>query len=125
MKGIFVNQNGGIPYADLIVQGYKRIETRNRNMLRDLVGGRVAIIKTRRQRQPVIVGYAKIERAEYCPAKWFDGFRSETLIPPGSSYDCRGKGKWFYWMTWPTRCDPYPLPAHAIRHGRSWAKWDE
>ena len=61
MIGIFVNSDGCVPYADAIVGGYKRIETRNRDMLRDLVGKKVAVIRTRRGKNPTIVGYVTID----------------------------------------------------------------
>ena len=123
MYGIFVNENGCVHYADLIVGGYKTIETRNRNMLKALVGERVAIVRTRRGKNPLVVGYADIAGAEFCPASKFEEFRDRTCIPQGSMYDVHGKGKWFYHMANAERCDPYPLPADAARHGRSWCEF--
>ena len=75
MYGIFVNENGCVPYAKAIVEGYKPIETRNRNMLAKCVGHNVAIIRTRRGKKPMIVGYAtiyhsaKMDRREPVPSK--------------------------------------------------------
>ena len=124
MKGIFVRElPGGIPYASAIVHGHKPIETRSRRMLSGCVGDRVAVIRTGRG-SPVVVGYVKIVRESFCPADRFESFRDLTLIPPGSKFDCRGRGKWFYWLSRPEWCKPYPLPAGAIRHGRSWAEWE-
>ena len=125
MYGIFVNENGCVHYADLIVDGYKTIETRNRNMLKDLTHTRVAIVKTRRNKKPMVVGYADIGEAYFCPVERFndDDVRNKTLIPEGSMYDCHGKGKWFYDLWNAERCDPYPLPADAVRHGRSWCEF--
>ena len=92
-------------------------------MLSALVGERVAIIRTRRGKAPTIVGYADITRWEFCPWTLFEMYRDETLIPPGSKYDIRGKGKYFYLMANPETCEPYPLPKDAIRHGRSWCEF--
>ncbi len=123
MYGIFVNQNGGVPYADAIVSGVKTIETRNRNMLKSLIGERVAVVRTRRNSKPTVVGYVDIGDAYFCPAEEFDKFRDMTLVPPGSYYDVRGRGKWFYDLWNAEQCDPYPLPADAIRHGLSWCEF--
>jgi len=123
MFGIFVNENGGIPYASAIAMGVKPIETRSRNMLGSLVGQRVAVIRTRRGKRPTIVGYADIVKAEFCPASEFDRYRIDTLIPEGSAYDVKGAGKWFYYMANPAICLPHELPADAIRHGRSYCEF--
>lgn len=123
MYGIFVNENGKVPYAQAIVQGYKPIETRSRNMLKQLVGERVAIIRTKRGKKPTIVGYADITRWEFCPCTLFEMYRDLTLIPPGSAYDIKGRGKYFYHMENAEECEPYELPQNAVRHGRSYAEF--
>lgn len=123
MYGIFVNEDGGVPYAAAIVQGLKTVETRNRNMLKRLVGERVAVIRTRRNSRPTIVGYVDIVRDEFCPVTLFEMYRDETLIPPGSSRDVRGRGKWFYRLANAEQADPCPLPSNAVRHGRSWCEF--
>lgn len=124
MKGIFVNENGGIPYAQAIVRGVKPIETRNKNMLSALVGERVAIIRTHRNKAPLVLGYATILWAEHCSKEYMDAIRSITLIPEGSEHDAGKSGKWCYYMADPVACDPFPLPFSAIRHGRSWCEFD-
>lgn len=123
MYGIFVNENGGVPYAQAIVQGYKNIETRSRNTLKNLVGKRVAIIRTKRNKKPTIVGYARIREATFHTPEALDYLRDLTCIPVGSKYDCHGKGKWCYIMTEAEQCEPYELPSDAIRHGRSYAEF--
>ena len=130
MYGIFVNSDGCVPYADAIVDGYKTIETRTRNMLWHLDGKRVAIVKTRRGKNPTIVGYVTVSGWELCrlkPHGMCNGncpYRDKTLIPEGSKYDCHGKGKWFYHLENPQRCEPYPLSKDAVRHGRSWCEFN-
>ena len=124
MYGIFVNSDGWIPYADAIVDGVKPIETRSKDMLSWLVGQRVAIIRTRRGKNPTVIGYADIKCKAFCDSKTFENYREYTLIPPGSRYDCNGKGKWFYYMANAERCLAYPLPKNAVRHGRSWCEFD-
>lgn len=125
MEGIFVNENGCIKYAQLIVSGIKTIETRNRNMLKCLVGKRVAIVRTRRGKLPMVVGYVDIVDAAFCPYRLYDEYRDQTLVPVGSKYDVHGNGKWFYFLENAEKCDPFPLPQAAIRHGLSWCEYDD
>lgn len=123
MKGIFVNENGRVPYAQAIAQGYKPIETRSRDMLRDLVGERVAVVRTKRGKAPTVLGYVDIVAKEFCPAEDFDLYREQTLIPTGSKYDVNGRGKWMYHLANAERVNSFPLPADAVRHGRSWCEF--
>lgn len=123
MKGIFIHDTRGVPYALAIAQGYKTIETRSRNMLAACVGETVSIIRTRSGHKPDIIGFVDITRAEFCPAFEFDKFRDQTLIPEGSKFDCHGKGKWFYHLANAEAFFSQPLPENVIRHGRSWCEW--
>lgn len=124
MKGIFVRETRrGVPYAYAITAGIKTIETRSRNMLRQLVGERVEIIRTGKG-PATIVGRATITGAFFCPLDQFDALRDQHLIPPGSCFDATGRGKWCYEMADAETCEPYPLPASALRHGMSWAEWN-
>ena len=85
-------------YADLIVSGDKTIETRTRDMLKRFVGQRVAVIKTHPSRQSEVVGEVTIDRKTFETAQDLDLLRCETLIPYGDKYDCKGGGKWCYWL---------------------------
>lgn len=130
-QGIFVNQLSlsGVKYADLIVDGIKTIETRNKNMLSDLIGLRVAIIRTVRGKKPTVIGYATITSANRYHGKWHDEHRNLTCIPEGSKYDFSDRPgarwtKWCYELSDPERCEPFELPSSAIRHGRSWCEFD-
>lgn len=105
------------------MQGYKTIETRNKNMLSECIGERVAVIRTRNGKNPIVIGYVDIIIATFCGKDEFPLHYDEHLIPPGSKYDVRGKGKWFYWLENPDTCKPYPLPKDAVRHGRSWCEF--
>lgn len=123
MYGVFVNENGCIHYAALIVIGLKPIETRNRNTLKNLVDKRVAIVRTRRNKKPVVVGYVTITSAEFQSKDWLNDNRDKTFIPVGSMYDCTKKGKWCYYLENPETCFPYELPKDAIRHGFSYCEF--
>ena len=122
-QGIFVNEDDGVKYAEAIVNGFKTVETRNKNMLSDVVGLRVAIIRTKRGKSPTIIGYADVTSAFRLNGKWLDGNRDKTLIPKGSKYDTGEWAKWCYFLENAEPCEPYPLPASAIRHGRSWCEF--
>ena len=123
MYGIFVNERGCMRYAYYLARGIKTIETRSKNMLGSLVGKRVAIIRTRQGLAPLVVGYADIVRSAFCKAEDFDKYFDQHLVQPGSMYDCHGRGKWFYYMENAEACEPFPLPADAVRHGRSWCEF--
>ena len=124
MKGIFVNSNGCIPYAKAIVKGIKPIETRNKNMLASCIGHTVAVIETRRGKNPTVVGYVDIVFAELKSGEWLDAHRDLTLIPKGSAYDNHGRAKWCYFLDNFRECKlPYSLPTNAVRHGRSWCEF--
>ena len=92
-------------------------------MLKNLIGKRVAIIRTCRGKNPVIVGYVTIDKAWFCPAYDFDKYRDKTMIPAGSAYDCNTRGKWFYELSNPEECPAYDLPQNAVRHGRSYCEF--
>lgn len=121
MYGIFVNEDGGIHYANAIVLGYKTIETRSRNMLRQLVGERVAVVRTRRNKNPMVVGYVTIKSGLWYGNGLLEYVRDKTLIPVGSKYD--KQNGWGYHLEDPAACIPYPLPVDAVRHGRSWCEF--
>lgn len=123
MYGIFVNADGSVDYADAIVSRKKKVETRKRNMLKPLYGKRVAIVKTKRNTKPTVVGYATITCMFHYPKEYLDNIRDHTLIPEGSRYDSDENGKWCYWMSWAEKCKPFLLPADAVRHGRSWCEF--
>lgn len=125
MKAMLINENGCIPYAHAIASRIKLVETRNKNMLSKLVGERVAIVRTRRGKSPSVVGFCTIYRATHESQRIMnsDYMRNLTLIPEGSRYDSGKAGKWCYWIMDAEPCDPFPLPADAIRHGRSWCEF--
>jgi predicted transcriptional regulator len=130
MKGVFINDDsrvrygwGHLTYVEAIMAGIKTIETRSKNMLRSLVGERVAVVSTGRGRKPMVVGTVYISDAEFIEADIWDMYREDTLIPYGSKYDNKGKGKWGYILEDAQECEAFPLPANAIRHGRSWCEF--
>lgn len=131
MKGFFINEKrvrygwGYLTYPEAIMLGIKTIETRNRNMLRSLVGERVAVVSTKSGRKPLVVGTVYISDAMFISADLWDMYREDTLVPPGSKFDNKGKGKWGYILEDAQECEPYPLPDNAVRHGLSWCEFEE
>ena len=124
MYGIFVNEKKhGVPYAIALVTGYKQAESRNKDMLSGLVGKRVAVIGTGDYDTPTIVGYVTISRKQFCSVEDFKRLYMYHLVPSGSEYDAKGRGKWLYWVEDPEVCRHRPLPASAVRHGRSWCEF--
>ena len=120
-KAIFVN-NRDVPYADLIAAGKKLYETRSRNMLRALIGRRVAVVRTGCG-SPEIIGFVNIDGADYFAHDSFENIRDLTMIPKNSKYDDGGNGKWCYKLSAAHALEtPIPLPKNIIRHGRSWCE---
>jgi len=109
LAAIYVHQTRSTPYADNIVKGKKTIETRTRNTLARFVGQRVLIIRTMAGREPEVVGSVFVSGSAWRSETWLCGMRDQTLIPPGSRFDCKGDGKWCYWLTDAAEYGPFPL----------------
>lgn len=99
MTAIYVHDTRSIPYSIAIASSIKPIETRTRDVFGRFVGQRVLIIRTRDGHPADIVGSAFIARKKFYSAAELEGLRNQTLIPPGSMYDCKQRGKWGYTMT--------------------------
>lgn len=96
------------PYADLVVDGEKKYETRDKPTLNHLIGQEVGVVKTGAK------GKTKAKAIGSCilgePEKvGYDEFRrreSEHLVPQDSDYDCKKDGhKWMYPINKPQRWD--------------------
>lgn len=99
MTGIYVHDTRCTPYSTAIASGIKPIETRTRDVFGWLVGHRVLIIRTRDGHPADVVGSAFVAGKKFYSAAELDTMRNDTLIPPGSMYDCKQRGKWGYTMT--------------------------
>lgn len=120
---IYVHETRATPYATAIASALKPIETRTRDVLGRFVGQKVLIIRTRDGHPADVVGSAVIASKRFYIAQELDAMRDLTLIPPGSKYDCHGRGKWGYTMTDAVLfSSPIPLSAYNVdRKTRSWA----
>lgn len=116
-SAIYVHETRYIPYATAIAAGIKPIETRNRDVLGRLVGENVLIIRTRKGKPADVIGTVTISEKRFYSVSELDNMRDKTLIPPGSKFDCHGKGKWGYTMENPVLWEkPIPLQHFTIEH---------
>lgn len=111
---IYVHNTKAVKYADAIVEGYKTIETRTRDVLGRFVGCRVLIIRTDDNKKPMVIGSVSITYDAYKSAEALDELRDRTLIPPGSKFDCHGCGKWCYFLRHATKFS-HEIPLSELR----------
>lgn len=117
IPAIYVHESRAIPYARAVVQGYKPIETRTRDVLKSFVGHRVLVIRTAAGKPSAVVGAVTVTGKTFLSSSALDDARDLTLIPPGSKYDCRGRGKWCYYLADPEEfSDPIPLDRLNVTH---------
>ena len=102
MLGINVNSKGK-PYADLIIDGLKLMESRDSDSLRPYVGKRVAIVRTGKGKA-VAIGEATIGEPIIVNVKQFRSFYFQHLVDEGSTFDIKNNGhKYLYPMINPER----------------------
>ena len=96
--GINVRTDGDTNYAELIVSGQKKYETRDKDSLRPYVGERIGIVETG-SGPAKLVGYATVgEPIEVGEAEFADS-RDQHLVPEGSKFDIKpGQSKFLYEM---------------------------
>lgn len=109
------------PYTDWILDGKKQIETRWRPDFRDFVGKRVALLKTGKGKQAMVVGYATVaEEIEYDSVEAFRQDSNKHLVEAGSLYDITkskdGK-KYGYRLSDVERVVPFPAPKGSFKFG--------
>jgi len=103
--GINVRSDSDIDYADLIVDGKKKYESRNTNSLRPYVGKTVGIIRTG-SGPAVAIGQATIGEPIVADEKKFNKLRKKHLVPKGSKFDINSNGtKYLYPIIDPVRWD--------------------
>jgi len=112
--GINVRSDGNIDYADLIVDGKKKLETRNSDSLRPYVGKRVSIVKTGKGRAYAI-GVATVGEPIVADEEEFRKLEKEHLVPAGSKFDIQpGSSKFLYPMLNPKRYERPREVGHGI-----------
>lgn len=107
---MYVHSTKAEPYAELIASGAKTIETRTRDSLRQLVGHRVGIIRTRAGHPAELIGAVRITTSYRTSRDQYEDRRDRTLIPVGSKYDPKGlDGKLCYELADAVQTEPVPL----------------
>jgi len=112
--GINVRTDGDTNYAELIVSGQKKYETRDKDSLRPYVGKRIGIVETG-SGPAKLVGYATVgEPIEVGEAEFADS-RDQHLVPEGSKFDIKpGQSKFLYEMIDPEQL-AQPIDASATK----------
>lgn len=112
--GINVRSDGNIDYADLIVDGEKKFETRNTDSLRPYVGKRVSIVKTG-SGKAYAIGVATLGEPIEADEEEFRKLEKEHLVPAGSKFDIQpGSTKFLYPMLNPKRYERPREVGHGI-----------
>ena len=121
MYGIYINCHL-FPFVAWILSGRKAYETRGRNMLRALIGQRVALIETGKSPAPMVRGFATIASAEQIDYSNITARKAARIL--GTSFDILPGGtKWFYKLTDIQTVEPLPVPDARINHGRAWTEF--
>lgn len=115
MKAINVNDTE-CNYTDLILSGIKTIETRETRSLKSLVGKRVGLISTHKNRKAFLVGYVDIvSEIKYNTVEEFRKDCIKHHVLAGSKYDIKMGGvKYGYVLANPQECDPVLVTAKGI-----------
>ena len=110
--GINVRESkDGTDFADLIVKGDKKYETRDTRSLDPYVGKSVGIVKTGKEKA-ALVGYATVGEPLEVDKEMFDALRSEHMVAEGSEFDIKEGGtKFLYPMSEVLSIEPNELPS--------------
>ena len=99
---VATDKAAGRRYADLIVDGRKKYESRDSHSLKPYVNKRVAIVRTGEGRAKAI-GAVTIGEPMLVDADTFDAMRPHHLVPAGSQFDIQSGRKYLYPMINPKR----------------------
>ena len=112
--GINVNQ-GGSSFADKIISGEKKFETRESDSLRSYVGKRVGIIRTGEGKAKAIGDVTLGEPIVVSSPEEFAKLRDLHLVPEGSKFDIKQGGvKYLYPIENPV---PYGVEKDVAKYG--------
>lgn len=113
LMGINV-RNDDVPYADHIVDGKKKYESRESHSLKPYVGKRVAIVRTGKGKAKAI-GEVTVGEPIEVEEEEFRRREHEHLVPAGSKFDIKpGKKKVLYPMHNPIRYEQEKDVGHGI-----------
>ena len=112
--GINVNQ-GGSSFADKIISGEKKFETRESDSLRSYVGKRVGVIRTGEGKAKAIGDVTLGEPIVVSSPEEFAKLRDLHLVPEGSKFDIKQGGvKYLYPIENPV---PYEAEKDVAKYG--------
>ena len=117
MMGINVKSDVkfGKRYADLMVDGNKKYETRDSNSLKPYIGRRMAVIRTGEGTAKAIGHWTVGEPIVVDNEKEFRAREHEHLVPNGSTFDIKkGQKKYLYPVIDPQRWEE---EKDVARHG--------
>lgn len=98
-----VDKKNGIDYADLIVSGKKKIETRNNMLLKAFDGKRVGIIRTGKGKSK-LVGEVTIDgMVGYFSKESWEMDRNLHLVKNDSEFDYKNKTKYGFYLKDPVK----------------------
>jgi hypothetical protein len=111
---IAVDSRNGTDYADLIVSGAKKFESRETASLKPYVGKRVGIVRTGAG-QAEVIGSVKIGQPIEVNEKQFNQLRDQHLVAEDSSFNIKkGQTKFLYPMIDPTSTPPQKVTSKGI-----------
>ena len=107
-------RNSDVPYADHVVDGKKKFETRNTNSLKPYIGKRVAVVRTG-QGPAQAIGEMTVGEPMVVDEKKFRELQPQHLVTEGSEFDIKPGGtKHLYPVIDPVRYDSPKSVGHGI-----------
>jgi predicted GNAT family N-acyltransferase len=111
---VAVDPRNGTDYADLIVSGAKKFESRETASLKPYVGKRVGIVRTGAG-QAEVIGSVEIGQPIKVNEKQFNQLRDQHLVAEDSSFNIKkGQTKFLYPMIDPTSTPPQKVTSKGI-----------
>jgi predicted GNAT family N-acyltransferase len=111
---VAVDPRNGTDYADLIVSGAKKFESRETASLKPYVGKRVGIVRTGAG-QAEVIGSVEIGQPIKVNEKQFNQLRDQHLVAEDSSFNIKkGQTKFLYPMINPTSTPPQKVTSKGI-----------
>lgn len=111
------------PFIDWIIALQKVFETRNKNMLKNLIGKTVFLAETGKHKKPLARCSCVIGKPLVITDKrTYNHYRKQTKAKKGSVYDfIPGKKKYLYPLYDVKEIEPFPVPENVVRYGRTYA----
>ena len=111
MPAFNVRNEQGSPFADMIVEGLKSVETRVRPTLNSLVGKRVKLVRTTGQGSGDVIGEVTVGQPKFYATKQeFDADFEKHLVKDNSEFAFGEQGKYGYPMLDPVKYkEPYSV----------------